>query len=145
MVSHADGTLIIYDREREDSLFVPRDPGANPILSAAAIPNAPNGTVSNTLDPSLNPNAPSHPGKSGSSLGSDAGEAEEWRPLEEILVTPGPSGGGVPAGKERVLKNPVSHWRVSRKSINCEFTFVSTHGWTLVADLLLSLRIRTEL
>lgn len=126
-VAHADGTLIIYDREREDSNFVPRDPGLNPLSFASSLPNAPNGTVSNIADPSLDANMASSAsgaptGRSGSSISSQSPETYEWHPLEEILVTPGPSGppqgGSAPSGKEKVLRNPLSHWRVSRKGIN---------------------------
>lgn len=125
MVSHADGTIIVYDREREDSNFASREPGVNPASSPSSVPT---GGTSSTVDPSLSVNAPSNAGRSGSSLGSQlqSGDGYEWNPLDEILVTPGPSGpiqgGGIPVSKEKVLRNPVSHWRISRKGINGEHT-----------------------
>jgi len=120
MVSHADGTVIVYDREREDSNFVPKDPGVNPASSSTA-PNTANGTTTSVVDPTS-----SNAGWPGSSLGSQSqsGDAYEWNPIDEILVSPGPSApiqnGGVPISKEKVLRNPVSHWRISRKGINGE-------------------------
>lgn len=59
----------------------------------------------------------------GSSSSSSQGE---WNPLDSIFVTMPPwhpvtAGGPVlPGGKpekEKTAKNPVSHWRVSRRSI----------------------------
>ena len=127
MVSHADGTIIVYDREREDSNFVPKDPGVNSASSSSSAPNAPNGTTTSVVDPSPGTNtSSSNVGGPGSSLGSQSqsGDAYEWNPIDEILVSPGPSAptqnGGVPVGKEKVLRNPVSHWRISRKGINGE-------------------------
>jgi hypothetical protein len=131
MVSHADGTIIVYDREREDSNFVPKDPGVNPVTSASSVANVLNGTVQNTVDPPPGVSASSsHAERSGSSLGSQSqsGDAYEWNPADDILVTPGPSGpiqnGGVPVSKEKVLRNPISHWRISRKGINGEYIFL---------------------
>lgn len=128
MVSHADGTIIVYDREREDSNFVPKDPGVNPVSSTSPVANAPNGNAPDTVGPSPSASASSsHAGRSGSSLASQPQSVEvyEWNPVNEILVTPGPSGpvqtGGVPLSKEKVLRNPISHWRISRKSINGKY------------------------
>ncbi len=96
LVSHADGTIIIYDKEREDGAFTPQEPGACP--------------------PSVSP-------LDGSSSSDSQGE---WNPLDSIFVTMPPwhpvtMGGLVPVGakpeKEKAAKNPVSHWRVSRRSI----------------------------
>lgn len=88
MVSHADGTIIVYDKDRED---------------------------------------PTGPVAKGSDLDSEASaEAmlNEWEPLEKMLVTPGMPGmngsGGDKGPKGKTLNNPVSHWRVSRKAIQCE-------------------------
>ena len=96
LVSHADGTIIIYDKEREDGSFIPHEPGSSPL-----------------------PVFPLDGGSSNSSQG-------EWNPLDSIFVTMPPwhpvtTGGPVPPGakqdKEKAAKNPVSHWRVSRRSI----------------------------
>lgn len=128
MVSHMDGTIIVYDREREDSNFVPKDPGVGP---GTSILNAPNGTITNTGDPL--PGASSSNAGSSSGSQSRTGDAYEWNPADEIIVSPGPSGpphsGGVPVGKEKVLRNPVSHWRISRKGINGEYIFRHFARW----------------
>lgn len=93
IVSHADGTIIVYDKEREDGAFTPQDPDA---------PNA------------------------DASSGSDDGSSQkEWDPMDNIFVTlppwhPVTSGVTPPTGKgdkEKAAKNPVSHWRVSRRSV----------------------------
>lgn len=95
LVSHADGTIIVYDREREDGTFVPQDP-------VSAVPPPFDG-----------------PGS------SEESSQKEWDPLDNIFVTMPPwhpvtSGAGLGAGKpdkEKAVKNPVSHWRVSRRSV----------------------------
>ncbi|KAI0780565.1 WD40 repeat-like protein [Trametes elegans] len=101
LVSHADGTIVIYDKEREDGSFIPHEPGSSPP-----------------------PVFPLDGGSSNSSQG-------EWNPLDSIFVTMPPwhpvtTGGPVPPGakqdKEKAAKNPVSHWRVSRRSI-VDFVF----------------------
>lgn len=117
----------MYDREREDSLFVPRDPGIDPIALASSLPNAPNGVVSNLADPSLNPNVASLTDGISADSTYRSGERFEWHALEDILVTPGPSGsaqGAAPTGKDKVLRNPISHWRVSRKSLTGASTYL---------------------
>ena len=98
LVSHADGTIVVYDKEREDGVFVPTEPGT----SSGSAPGSPvEGTAS------------------GSSVG-------EWDPLDSIFVTMPPwhpvtAGGAMSGGgkqdKDKTAKNPVSHWKVSRKSI----------------------------
>lgn len=100
LVSHADGTIIIYDKEREDGVFTPQDPKAP---SSVASSNSENG------------------GNSGDS----PVPAGEWDPLDNMYVTVPPwhpvTGGGLGNGgktdKEKTVKNPVSHWRVSRRSV----------------------------
>ncbi|KDQ07244.1 hypothetical protein BOTBODRAFT_149285 [Botryobasidium botryosum FD-172 SS1] len=102
LVSHADGTMIVYDIEREDgSSFKPRDPG----------PSSTSGTADSN---------------SGSAEGS---ALPGWNPLEEMLVTSGTGGGnngegggsvggmGTLGSREKAGKNPVSHWRVSDRNI----------------------------
>ncbi|KAJ7481231.1 catabolite repression protein creC [Mycena galericulata] len=72
LVAHADGTVIVYDKERED------------------------GT--------------------------------EWDPIDSIFVTMPPwhpvsgAGVGTPGKVDKVAKNPVSHWRVSRRAV-VDFVF----------------------
>lgn len=94
MVSHKDGSIIVYDKEREDSTFAPRNPAK----------------AHDVVDPS---NVAPRTSEDAVST-----ESTEWDPRGEMLVTPGPSGLVPPGGsKEKILKNPVSHWRVSRKAI----------------------------
>ncbi|KAF4614829.1 hypothetical protein D9613_002721 [Agrocybe pediades] len=104
LVSHADGTVIVYDKEREDGAFTPQDPNSPP-------------TEVNSFFPSLND-----------------GSSQEWDPTDNIFVTmppwhPAASGAGAlpSAGKsekdkERTAKNPVSHWRLSKRSV-VDFVF----------------------
>lgn len=98
-MSHADGTIIIYDKEREDGAFAPQDP-------TSPTPQETNGTPPVSQDDL-------HQGP--------------WNPLDNIFVTMPPwhpvtSGTGLngtsgKADKEKAAKNPVSHWRVSRRSV----------------------------
>lgn len=93
LVSHADGTIVVYDKEREDGAFVPNEPGTS----------------------------------SGSTeAGSRSSVGGEWDPLDSIFVTMPPwhpvIAGGIMStvgrqDKDKTAKNPVSHWKVSRKSI----------------------------
>lgn len=96
LVSHADGTIIVYDKEREDGVFIPNEPGISPPSSTP-------------LDGS-----------------SSSSSQAEWNPLDSIFVTMppwhpvtvgGPAHAGARSEKEKTAKNPVSHWRVSRRSI----------------------------
>ncbi|KAJ3507274.1 hypothetical protein NLJ89_g6395 [Agrocybe chaxingu] len=100
LVSHADGTILVYDKEREDGIFTPDDPNAPP-------PPDPNG------------------------LTTQDGSHQEWDPLDSIFVTMPPwhpvtSGGALAApgksDKEKAAKNPVSHWRLSRRGV-VDFVF----------------------
>ncbi|KAI0718287.1 WD40-repeat-containing domain protein, partial [Fomitopsis betulina] len=98
LVSHADGTIVVYDKEREDGAFVPNEPGTS----------------------------------SGSTeAGSRSSVGGEWDPLDSIFVTMPPwhpvIAGGIMStvgrqDKDKTAKNPVSHWKVSRKSI-VDFVF----------------------
>ncbi|KAJ7685520.1 catabolite repression protein creC [Mycena polygramma] len=96
LVAHADGTIIVYDKEREDGNFTPQDPAQK------------------TTD------SPSSDGQQGSS--------NPWDPIDSIFVTMPPwhpvsSGAGITVpSKDKVAKNPVSHWRVSRRSV-VDFVF----------------------
>ncbi|KAF8891256.1 catabolite repression protein creC [Infundibulicybe gibba] len=86
LVSHADGTIIVYDIERDDGTFTPQDPVGTPI----------------DTEGSLSPNPPS--------------SNQDWDPMDNIFVTM------PPWHPEKTAKNPVSHWRVSRRSI-VDFVF----------------------
>ncbi|KAJ8087969.1 hypothetical protein PM082_013520 [Marasmius tenuissimus] len=98
LVSHADGTIVVYDREREDGTFTPQDPGPS---------NPPTGSESNPSS------------------------EESWDPMENIFVTMPPwhpvaasNVGPSKSDKDKAasVKNPVSHWRVSRRSV-VDFVF----------------------
>ena len=100
LVSHADGTIIVYEKDREDGPFTPRLPptGVGPPLAhpQAQTPTSGGG------------GAPPH---------AEYFEAP-WDPMDDMLVTPNHAGGAVgPNEKGPPKKNPVSHWRVSKKSI----------------------------
>uniref|UniRef100_D8PVB9 Uncharacterized protein n=1 Tax=Schizophyllum commune (strain H4-8 / FGSC 9210) TaxID=578458 RepID=D8PVB9_SCHCM len=83
LVSHADGTIIVYDKEREDGSFSPQDPARRV----------------------------SPPPSDGSS--SSGGS---WDPMGDIFVSM------PPWHPEKAAKNPVSHWRVSRRAV-VDFVF----------------------
>ncbi|KAF9526954.1 catabolite repression protein creC [Crepidotus variabilis] len=113
LVSHADGTIIIYDVERDDGTFTPQDPNALP----TSLTNSQNGATISEIP------IPSH-------LNLDVPQ-QEWDPLDSIFVTmppwhPAASAAatlGTPKpGKAETVKNPVSHWRVSRRGI-VDFVF----------------------
>jgi WD40 repeat protein len=106
LASHADGTIIIYDVEREDGSFTPLDPNTTP-SSASNIPSH-NGSAdsTNNLTPPVE-------------LSS-----QEWDPLDTIFVTippwhPAATSVNAPSKltKAEVAKNPVSHWRISKQAI----------------------------
>lgn len=102
MVSHADGTIIIYDKEREDEPFTARDPYQRT--------QAQNFSATAT---------------SSSSSPSETSSREDWDPLESIFVTapkwhPSVAHANHNRGrsdKDRVAKNPVGHWRVSKRGV----------------------------
>ena len=110
LVSHADGTIIVYDKEREDGSFTPHDPSLMP----------PTPVEISTLPSSQDP-VPQG----------------EWNPLDNIFVTMPPwhpvaSGSGVNGAgkldKEKTAKNPVSHWRVSRRSVVGQYSKIYKSG-----------------
>lgn len=90
LVSHADGSILVYDKEREDGAFIPHEP---------------------TFPPPFPPSDNSQP----------TVPAGEWNPLDTIFVTMPPwhpsTMSGVKGEKEKTAKNPVSHWKVSRRSV----------------------------
>ncbi|TDL24991.1 WD40 repeat-like protein [Rickenella mellea] len=108
LVSHADGTIIVYDKEREDGAFTAQDPGLSNTTSH-----------SNTEANGIVPPSP------------NATRQASWDPLDSMFVTmprwhPVTAHAGNIAGgkveKEKTTKNPVSHWRVSRRSV-VDFSF----------------------
>ena len=119
-MSHADGTIIVYDKERDDGSFTPHEPFKR----------------ASTTTPTALAGPPSQPESSHSSIPSDdaASSKEEWDPLESIFVTvprwhPAAGHHGLNLGrseKDRTPKNPVSHWRVSKRSIVGESSLSST-------------------
>ncbi|KIJ17014.1 hypothetical protein PAXINDRAFT_168435 [Paxillus involutus ATCC 200175] len=102
LVSHADGTIIVYDKERDDGVFSVTVPGALASTSNLSHPNAP----------------PSQ---------TQLQVSGEWDPLTTMHITIPPwhpeatVGGGAKADKG-VAKNPVSHWRLSRRGV-IDFAF----------------------
>ena len=109
VVSHADGTIIMYDKDREDEHFTPRDPNQR----------------SQTQSYSAT-------GTSDSSSPSESSAGGEWDPLESIFVTtpkwhPSTAHANhnihnrARSDKDRVAKNPVGHWRVSKRGIVGEY------------------------
>ncbi|KAF8136502.1 WD40 repeat-like protein [Boletus edulis] len=100
LVSHADGTIIVYDKERDDGVFnVPTPPISTPSV------------LHSNSHSSQNPSQP----------------AVEWDPLTTMYVTVPPwhpeanTNGGVRADKG-VAKNPVSHWRLGKRAV-VDFAF----------------------
>lgn len=85
----------MYDKEREDGTFTPHDP-----------------SVPQPMPPSDNYSEQETP-------------PGEWNPLDNMFVTMPPwhpvtvgsMNGGGKNEKDKVAKNPVSHWRVAKKSI----------------------------
>ncbi|THH17520.1 hypothetical protein EW146_g3308 [Bondarzewia mesenterica] len=111
LVSHADGTIMVYDKERDDGVFTPQDPNSLP-------------STSSPVD--LNPPANSSP--------AGATPTGGWNPLDSIFVTIPPwhpvNGGSGTSGigskgdkdKDKAARNPVSHWKVSKRSV-VDFVF----------------------
>ncbi|KAG6336319.1 hypothetical protein ID866_2768 [Astraeus odoratus] len=125
-VSHADGTILVYDKERDDGVFSVSIPGP-------AVP-APNSLYSNSGPP------PSGFSQT-QSLSPPQGEAE-WNPLAKIFVTAPPwhpesNAGGKERTDKGAAKNPVSHWRVSRRSVVGTYVAaISEDGCLRVIDAL---------
>lgn len=83
---------MLYDKEREDGIFTPKEP-------SAIVPS---------------------PFTSGSE--SDGSQNDVWNPLDSIYVTmppwhPAAIASPSTGSKDKTPKNPVSHWRVSKKKI----------------------------
>ncbi|TFY82563.1 hypothetical protein EWM64_g1448 [Hericium alpestre] len=92
LVSHADGSIIVYDKEREDGVFTPQDPTAN------------SSSNSNAAFP-LSPRDPTTPSPA----------SDDWNPLDSIFVTMPPwhpangaavAGSGGRSDKDKTAKNP---------------------------------------
>jgi catabolite repression protein CreC len=103
LVSHADGTIIVYDKDREDGVFTPQPPTASLASPPRQSSNEPN-------PPSAEADPPTG----------------EWNPLDSIFVTIPPwhpvNAAGAPAGggkgdRDKATKNPVSHWKVSKRGV----------------------------
>ncbi|KIY50819.1 WD40 repeat-like protein [Fistulina hepatica ATCC 64428] len=72
LVSHADGTIVIYDTQREDGSFTPQEPSAE--------------------------------------------SQDQWDPTDSMFVSI------PPWHPDKSVKNPVSHWRLSKRSV-VDFAF----------------------
>lgn len=96
LAAYADGTMVVYDRDREDGPFAPKEPHG---------PEVPLSTPKGNVVASSNDviDAP------------DDTATTEWDPLYDIFVTPNPLAAGA---NEKSLRNPVSHWRVSKRRIS---------------------------
>lgn len=176
LVSHADGTIVVYDKEREDDPnFTPSSPPAGPSSSIIVGPPSPVITTNgdeNTAVVSLDTPAqetltaspfsftglgrkhlhlPSSQNAQSASLSlvsaSNGPILPAWDPKEDIWVTrPGGTWDGSDTGvidkdKEKEMaaaatKNPVSHWRVSKKGIVGVFTNDDEMGAPLELKLL---------
>lgn len=108
LVSHADGTIVVYDKDRDDGVFTAQCPTASPVSPLRPPSNPP-------VSPPSEPSSP----------------AGEWNPLDSIFVTippwhpvnaAGASGGGGKGDRDKTTKNPVSHWKVSKRSV-VDFVF----------------------
>ena len=113
LVSYSDGSIIIYDKEREDGTFTPQDPNMHSLLSIAPAKTDDSMTNIGNSTSLLTPSS-RHP-----TLG-------EWDPTEEIFVSmppwhpasPAAALGREGAGKsEKAGKNPISHWKLSRRGV----------------------------
>ncbi|KAG7448140.1 WD40 repeat-like protein [Guyanagaster necrorhizus] len=101
LASHADGTIVVYDRERDDGTFKPQEPIAQSGSSGSgSLPSS-----------------------------DDSTSQKDWDPMDNIFVTippwhPVTGGAGLKNERERekAVKNPVSHWKISKKSV-VDFTF----------------------
>lgn len=130
VVSHADGTVMVYDKEREDGSFTPVSPDAGipqslSVPSTSSKEHAHSPSHTNSLEPGT---------ASGSGTGSSSQTSSvlpgapgtAWDPLDDILVSRPPWHPAVISSAERdsrkVLKNPLSHWRVSRRGV-LDFVF----------------------
>ncbi|KAG9013240.1 hypothetical protein FRB90_006110 [Tulasnella sp. 427] len=132
LVSHANGTIVVYDKEREDDTsFQPSTPPTGPFTSSSNSSGAP---PSPSVVPEGGEGHSAHPSSFSATSHTQQSTAADvvagWNSLEDIWVTR-PGGGGADdrerdatteKEKEREMiaaatKNPVSHWRVSRKSV----------------------------
>lgn len=114
LASYANGSIIIFDKEREDGIFTPRDPNTawpTSVVPAKAEESMASMTNSSTFAPTL------------STPDSKTGE---WDPTEEMFVSmppwhpssPAAALGREGAGKnDKAGKNPISHWKLSRRSV----------------------------
>ncbi|KAF7778567.1 hypothetical protein Agabi119p4_2912 [Agaricus bisporus var. burnettii] len=99
LVSHADGTIVVYDKEREDGTFSPQEP-----------------TGAST---SLDVNEDSAPQRDWDPTDNIFVTMPPWHPVTTggaINVA------GKPDKDAKVAKNPVSHWRIARKGV-VDFVF----------------------
>lgn len=101
-MSHADGTIVVYDKERDDGVF------------SASVPSSP--------PPTSNPLRSNSASLEQTNMPSQPQEGAQWDPLTTIHVTTPPwHPESAVAGKERpdkgTAKNPVSHWRISTRGV----------------------------
>lgn len=175
LVSHANGTIVVYDKEREDdTTFQPSIPPTGPFTSSnapapanGAAPPSPSVVATGSSEGGEGHSA--HPSSSSSTSNTHQSTAADvvagWNSLEDIWVTR-PGGGTGTDDRERdpttekekeremitaATKNPVSHWRVSRKNV-VDFAFspdvryvavISEDGNLRIIDALLETLVDT--
>ncbi|KAG8808738.1 hypothetical protein FRC17_003804 [Serendipita sp. 399] len=103
VAGYADGTMVVFDRDREDGHFAPKEPHGPEIQPS----------------PTPSPGLTTKFATAALSAAQSAVIYSEWDPLSTMFVTPNSLGHG---GNEKALKNPVSHWKVSKKKI-VDFVF----------------------
>lgn len=96
LVSHADGTVVVYDKEREDGVFTPHDPSSPPPEIGPA--GADDKSIPREWDP----------------LDNIFVSMPPWHP---VTAGGGLTGSGTKNDKDKTAKNPASHWRVSKRSV----------------------------
>ena len=101
LVSHADGTIIVYDKEREDGSFSPQDPARR----VSPPPSDGSSSSGGSWDP----------------MGDIFVSMPPWHPVSATPAAATPKL-DKEKDKEKAAKNPVSHWRVSRRAV-VDFVF----------------------
>jgi hypothetical protein len=91
LAAHADGTIIVYDKERDDGLFRAQDPDAGAGTSDSdSDASGPGWNARESLFVSMPP----------------------WHPGAGVGARPEKD-----KDKDKAVKNPVSHWRVARRAV----------------------------
>ncbi|KZV96164.1 WD40 repeat-like protein [Exidia glandulosa HHB12029] len=121
LVSHADGTILVYDSGRDDGSFTPVDPDAS-IPSSLGLPKTASTHSQYSNGTNLEPGtgASSQTSSILPSSATAASDPQSWDPLDDILVSKPPWHPAMIASADSrkvAVKNPLSHWRVSRRGV----------------------------